>query len=221
MDDLATGCVLAFLAWDPAWRSRLNGVVLRKGALPLLLALFLVMQPACSRVVTERLLGPTFGKLCNCLSNNVNTVLIALLLWAVVNRSTSRLGVLLNQRGVVTVGVLSYSLYLWHLLFLGEGSYWFCSFPWNGICIVLTATLSYLLVEKPFLALKSRRGTSPSVSTATAGLSPLMILRRQVPPLHAPKTDQEETLTRMAPSPLRSETLVSGLPKVPSASSGQ
>lgn len=68
----------------------------------------------------------------------------------------------LNQRGVVRLGVLSYSLYVWHLLFLSHfmGPSW-SDLPthhwttwWIGVGVV--AALSYRFIERPFLGLRGR-----------------------------------------------------------------
>jgi peptidoglycan/LPS O-acetylase OafA/YrhL len=60
---------------------------------------------------------------------------------------------------LATVGVLSYSLYLWQELFLLQ---WrtpvsvLQTFPANVLAACACAVVSYQFVEKPFLRLKSR-----------------------------------------------------------------
>ncbi|MBA4031900.1 MAG: hypothetical protein C0478_13560, partial [Planctomyces sp.] len=62
----------------------------------------------------------------------------------------------LESRPLVMIGVLSYSLYLWHRLFLRPQTeadwLWF---PWNLACLFAAAIACHLLVEKPFLKLKT------------------------------------------------------------------
>jgi peptidoglycan/LPS O-acetylase OafA/YrhL len=63
----------------------------------------------------------------------------------------------LNHRAVTSIGILSYSLYLWQQLFLNSSKTSFvCSYPQNVIFAFLAAALSYCVIERPFLALKSR-----------------------------------------------------------------
>jgi peptidoglycan/LPS O-acetylase OafA/YrhL len=60
---------------------------------------------------------------------------------------------------LVAVGLLSYSLYLWQqplLILAGEGTAWWQHFPQNAILLVPFAVASYFLIERPFLALRSR-----------------------------------------------------------------
>jgi peptidoglycan/LPS O-acetylase OafA/YrhL len=50
----------------------------------------------------------------------------------------------------VSAGVLSYSLYLWQQLFLGPRLRW-----WSLPTLIIVACLSYFLIERPFLRLRS------------------------------------------------------------------
>ena len=78
---------------------------------------------------------------------------------------STAIGRLLNSRLAVFLGVLSYSLYLWQMLFVNPfSSWWFCRFPQNVACSFLAALASYYLVERPFLRLKShhrRKASAP------------------------------------------------------------
>lgn len=78
----------------------------------------------------------------------------------------------LNQRALVAIGVLSYSLYIWHMLFLSDfmGARW-ASLPshaWTTwwIAAFATAALSYRFVERPFLRL--RKAFSPALPRTDA-----------------------------------------------------
>ena len=65
-------------------------------------------------------------------------------------------GRLLNYPAVSFVGVLSYSLYLWQQPFLNRGSSSpYCAFPLNIVLAMASALASYLLIEAPFLRLRS------------------------------------------------------------------
>ena len=63
----------------------------------------------------------------------------------------------LNSPGPVTIGLWSYSLYLWQQLFLNRaGSALVQAFPLNLACAVACAWASYRYVERPALQLRSR-----------------------------------------------------------------
>jgi peptidoglycan/LPS O-acetylase OafA/YrhL len=156
IDDIAAGCLLALLARDGAWRARLDGFTASNRRLALILIVFGVSQLCLSRLVGARLFAPVALKLLIGLANNVNTAAIAVLLWAVLARPGSAVAKILNLPTVRYIGVISYSLYLWHPLFCGAGPPLLCAFPQNLVCIFLTAMLSYTLVERPFLMLKER-----------------------------------------------------------------
>jgi len=64
---------------------------------------------------------------------------------------------ILNWTPVARIGVLSYSLYIWQQLFLNRNSKaWINAFPQNLTLAILCALLSYTLLEKPLLALRTR-----------------------------------------------------------------
>jgi len=67
---------------------------------------------------------------------------------------------LLNAKGVVWLGALSYSLYLWQQPFLNrDSSRWTAAWPVNLVIATLLATCSYQLLEKPLLRWRSRFGS--------------------------------------------------------------
>jgi peptidoglycan/LPS O-acetylase OafA/YrhL len=156
IDDIACGCLLAFLARNPVWCRRLSDFVRRDGLLGVVLLAFLGGSVLCSPLFNLRLFGPTASKLLVGLANDVASVTIAMFLWAAVTRPDSLGGKILNHRVAVVIGVLSYSLYLWHPLFFLEESPLACGFPFNFALSFLVAGLSYGLVERPFLSLKDR-----------------------------------------------------------------
>jgi peptidoglycan/LPS O-acetylase OafA/YrhL len=154
IDDIAVGCLLAFLARDPIWRRHLDALTARNTSLGLLLVFFVTSQLCFSRVIGARLFAPAVLKLLIGIANNVNTLTIALLMWAVLSRPHSAVAKVLNRPLPRFLGVISYSLYLWHPLFCEGGSGLLREFPQNLVLIFLAAYLSYTFIERPFLAIK-------------------------------------------------------------------
>ncbi len=76
---------------------------------------------------------------------------------------------LLNTRLVVSVGILSYSIYIWHVLFVpvawtgrgNAGTDLFFSNPMWVIPTLCTAIGSYFLLEKPLMGLRKKFLTHP------------------------------------------------------------
>lgn len=62
----------------------------------------------------------------------------------------------LNLKWMNYIGMLSYSIYLWQQFFIYESPYWYNQYPFNLIYIAVAALLSYYLIEKPFLKLKTK-----------------------------------------------------------------
>ena len=74
--------------------------------------------------------------------------------WAI-RRPETHIGRILNSAPFVVLGTLSYSLYLWQEPFLNPQTHaWATTFPTNVALVVVTATASYLFVERPFLRLR-------------------------------------------------------------------
>lgn len=73
----------------------------------------------------------------------------------------------LNWRPVAFIGVISYSLYLWHRPFVDRySSHAWNKFPANVALGLVVALASYYLIEKPFLSLRYRT-RRPSLQAAT------------------------------------------------------
>lgn len=93
-----------------------------------------------------------------------NAGIVLLLLHAILYPG-SLFGRLLNTRLFIAVGILSYSLYLWQEPFLYfASSHWATAFPLNIALSFAAATVSYFLIERPFLALKERLSSKRAVS---------------------------------------------------------
>lgn len=156
IDDIAVGCGLAYLARSPAARRWLHWLTSPR-RLVLIFLLFAASQVCLSRKIGSSVLPPSVLPLGLALSNDVNVLTITVLMWAVLARPHSFCGRLLNHRAAVHLGVLSYSIYLWHALFLmREEPAWIFSFPQDLLFIFVAATMSYRWIEKPFLSWKDR-----------------------------------------------------------------
>src|SRR5207253_3089418 len=82
---------------------------------------------------------------------------IVTILWLCMNHAQSLVGRILESRPLVTLGLLSYSLYVWQQLFINPFHYvWICRWPYNVGLALLTSVLSYRWIESPFLRLKER-----------------------------------------------------------------
>ena len=68
----------------------------------------------------------------------------------------------LNWGWICRLGVLSYSIYIWQMLFctqpatFGLGHVWWMSFPWWLLTALAAGTLSYYGLERPLLKLRER-----------------------------------------------------------------
>lgn len=82
-------------------------------------------------------------------------------------------GRLLNSRPLIFIGLLSYSFYLWQQLFLNPMNEvpYYTGFPQNLFFVIVAGLLSYHLIEKPFLKLKSQTKREPSLSRGDCTVS--------------------------------------------------
>jgi peptidoglycan/LPS O-acetylase OafA/YrhL len=102
------------------------------------------------------------------LGNTCEGVGVAILIMQSVMRP--RLGVyrVLNHPLIRQIGVLSYSLYIWQMVFctnprtFGLGDVWWMSYPFWLLPVILVALVSYYGLERPFLRLRARLRTSES-----------------------------------------------------------
>jgi len=142
-DAIAVGCVLAAIreqlpSWPPyRW-------LLQSRAFILVPVVLVVSNYFASHMRPDYLVGQT-----------VRNITIAMCVDWSIRYPASYMGRLLNLRGMVFIGVLSYSLYLWQQLFLDRQSDGIlASFPVNVAAAFTAAAASYFIVERPFLKLK-------------------------------------------------------------------
>ena len=143
-DYLAAGCALALLRpWllTRTWYLRLTASRWLVLAVPLVL---LINRMGSSPIAI--LLGSPLMNVC-----------IALLIEASTRHAGSLAGRCLNWKPVVSLGVLSYPLYLWQMPFLDHRSdAWMHAFPQNLMLVFLAALSSWFLIERPFNRLRRR-----------------------------------------------------------------
>jgi peptidoglycan/LPS O-acetylase OafA/YrhL len=106
-------------------------------------------------------------------------VLFPLLITSTVSNPTSLTGRALELRAACWLGRLSYSLYIWHVLFLQSPPSQYDDslsplrrFPVNVAAILACATASYCLVERPMIRLGrrlSQRGADSKRDSPVAG----------------------------------------------------
>jgi peptidoglycan/LPS O-acetylase OafA/YrhL len=150
MDFIIVGCLLAIAQREPAARGIVKLADNRYAAWIATAALAAAYQLPGSYDNTFGVgawILPSFGAI-----------------WAVlvVRRYVARpwlpMGKLLNSRIVVRFGLLSYSIYLWHIVFVNPYDKGILNrFPLSIVLAFGVAWLSREYVEKPFLRLKARR----------------------------------------------------------------
>jgi peptidoglycan/LPS O-acetylase OafA/YrhL len=86
------------------------------------------------------------------LGNTVTALCIGGILIYVMDNSQSPAGRFLNLRLIRHLGVISYSLYLWQQIFTGNSAY---MRPYVYLCMLIAAELSFWLIEKPIMQLRT------------------------------------------------------------------
>jgi peptidoglycan/LPS O-acetylase OafA/YrhL len=150
LDSIAVGCAMAYLAQDHRFSLRLDGYCAANWFWPLWLVM-LGLQWQLSTTSTKLSIGVGYPLV---------AVLLGSLVWCAVRVAPWWLTMLLQQRWLVGIGWLSYSLYVWHRLFLRphEVAGSFTSFPANFLMLSIAALASYYLIERRCLQWKERLG---------------------------------------------------------------
>lgn len=141
LDPIAAGCLLALLSRSHAGFEWLNRMArywpVAAGLLALALAGSLVS-----------------GKFDVDVAPSLIALSLALLVWAAVKAAPRWL----EAPALITIGIGSYSLYLWQEVFLNpRRAEWWTRFPQNLLFVVLFAVISYRVIERPFLRMKARK----------------------------------------------------------------
>lgn len=146
MDALAVGCILTLMR--SAFHA--NGLYKRFLGSRLLMVLLPILILAANFQYDHPHIF--YG-----LSITVMNVSIALCLDWVVTNHGSLCGRVLNFRPMVTLGAMSYSIYLWQQPFFNPEQHGLLTqFPFNFIGLAVTTAISYYLVERYSLKLRQR-----------------------------------------------------------------
>lgn len=94
------------------------------------------------------------------IGNVIISASVLFLIVAYIFPSSSPVYKFLNNKIILHIGILSYSIYIWQeFFFIGEIKGWWRTFPYNIIIIYLVSLASYYLWERPFLHIKKRFST--------------------------------------------------------------
>lgn len=144
-DALATGCVLAG-SYDWLGRQPLFQRVLRSKLILVVPMIVLYVSLQDPRLRRYLLLGIT-----------VQNIGIALCIAWCLSSYCGIFGKILNSKPLVQIGLMSYSIYLWHPPFMNPFSHTLITqFPLNVGLATLGAVGSYYLIERPSFALRRR-----------------------------------------------------------------
>jgi len=151
VDGILWGVLVALLYADRVWKERLRRFFAAAASWPLLCLVWLALEGL-----------PELDWKLSFMLISVKAILMPLLILGTVIQSSRLPGLILETSGFRWVGRLSYSLYLWQQLFLVwsedrvGGLAWLQLFPFNLLAVFACATLSFLLVETPMIALGHR-----------------------------------------------------------------
>lgn len=148
MDSIATGCILGFFVFN--YHRELMRILTRRRATAL--TVFSIIALVASTVLSH-----ISGKYYILFQDPAASLLVAACVLGIWCNPDGLVHRWLNIRTMVSIGILSYSLYLWQQPFTGpSGANWVSRWPQNLLFILAAATASYWLVERPFLDLKDR-----------------------------------------------------------------
>ncbi len=145
LDTISMGCLLALACRSDDWRRWLDRITR-----PRLLVLYFAMICASLAV------GKDSTKFHLCVSYTLNAACVALLMWGMIRSEGVARRVFANPI-LTTIGVGSYSIYLWQQMFIHPLQIgWIHRFPQNIVLAFAAASLSYWIVERPLNRLKDR-----------------------------------------------------------------
>jgi peptidoglycan/LPS O-acetylase OafA/YrhL len=146
-DAIMMGCFVALLAGHPNVEALISN---RRSALWAASAAIFAIIPSAWLAIRFR------GAYSITIGTTLNAGAVGYLLVYITRYPRSRSVRILEMKALRTIGLLSYSLYLWQQLFLGETRWRWNTFPTNLIACFATAVASSVIIERPFLKLRSR-----------------------------------------------------------------
>ena len=169
-DMLVFGCLLALTRFDPTVLRFKERYATKSVAMTAIAVLVVVCPVAYARFHDGFLMS---------IGYTVQGACIAILLLWLVDNPRERLGQVLNWGPIAAIGTLSYSIYLWHVVFLFPIHGVSFPFPINVVLTFVVAWCSFRFVEMPFNGLRRRFG---SVAVASEPLPIPGPLERQPSP---------------------------------------
>jgi peptidoglycan/LPS O-acetylase OafA/YrhL len=146
IDGIIVGCYMAILNNSLGWKKIISN--LKLPIILIILTWLFFLSPSLSYFVKG--FGISFGR-------SLDAIAAGLLIAWLHNNPMTIISNLLSNSVITYVGKISYSLYLWQQLFLTNlNTTIMGKFPYNIGFSFLVAIISYYLVEKPFLRLKSK-----------------------------------------------------------------
>lgn len=146
LDSMMYGCVAA-LALDQIWFKQTYKRIVQ-WQLHWILPLFV----SCIAPYTLNRLGGAYALP---VGHSLESFAWAIAMLWLIQHPHSRVGRIFNAGFVTWIGVLSYSLYLWHPPFFApEPMAWPATFWYNIPIVIALAMASYYLIEQPFLRLR-------------------------------------------------------------------
>ena len=168
--ELLVGCMLAVLPWKLSSRPRRDGTIAVTGLLAIIVPIF--CYDSNTPFPGLAAIPPVFGA--------------AAVIYATATTRGTLVGRVLSFRPVVFVGLISYSLYLWHWPVIVFVRMYFGHLGWKQIIFALVCSLTLALLSWKFIETPCRRntflprrrrlfGTAFLLSGATVAVSHLMV----------------------------------------------
>ena len=103
-------------------------------------------------LIIQKVFGGAFGLIIGV--SLTNLCILIFIFWSI--EATNIFTDFLNLKGMIWLGTLSYSIYVWQQLFLQNKINYFWDNKWTMIIVFLVASISYYLIEKPILNLRKK-----------------------------------------------------------------